>query len=86
MAENVNWRCKKQNCPKVIKRLLEVCWGSGGGGVSNKHATGSGSRVSASYGHFVMAYEYGYCELYETAVKIIQNLKRGEMICLRSLA
>ena len=50
-----------KDCPKVRKGLPKVCWGS------NKHAKDSGSRVSPtrlfrSYGHFVMAYAYGYSE------------------------
>ena len=65
-----------KDCPKVCKGLPKVCWGS------NKHAKDSGSRVSPtrlfrSYGHFVMAYAYGYSEPYSTADKERSESQKG---------
>ena len=65
-----------KDCPKVHKGLPKVCWGS------NKHAKDSGSRVSPtrlfrSYGHFVMAYAYGYSEPYSTADKERSESQKG---------
>ena len=65
-----------KDCPKVRKGLPKVCWGS------NKHAKDSGSRVSAKrlfrwYGLFVMAYAYGYSELYSIAHKKRSESQKG---------
>ena len=66
----------RKGLPKSTQRIAESLRGL------NKHAKDSGSRVSAtrlfcSCGHFVMAYAYGYSELYSAADKECSESQKG---------